>query len=124
MAEPTLNALRLAPLNQIALLKLKTLQIAVRIDELPIFQLMEWGLANGIRLPHQRTAAELLRLRLLPDQQQAFQYLTTNVPGGLLAFERRLLKLPPRSAAEELLELLDMRLKADPCNPYPGSDRR
>ena len=124
MTVASLIDIRLAPLNQIAILKLKAMQVAIREDELPIFQLMQWGVAHGVRLTHQRTAAELLRLRLRPDQKQAYEYLFDQVPGGLLAFEKLLLKLPPRSAAEELLDLLDMRLKADPCNPYPDSDGR
>ena len=72
-------------------------------------------------MTHQRTAAELFRMSLTADKEKVYEKLVTNVPGGLLAFEKFLLKLTPRSAAEELLELLDMRLKADPCNPYPES---
>ena len=108
-------------MNQIAALKLKAAGVKISDDELPVFQLMQWGLSIGIRLTHQRTAAELLRLRLHADQEGAYYFLLTNLPGGQQTFEKLLLKLPPRSAAEELLELLDMRLKADPCNPYPDA---
>ena len=113
------TATRLTPLNQIAELKLKAAGVKVNEEELPIIQLMQWGLSIGIRVTHQRTAAELLRIHLQIDKRPAYEYLVSNVPGGLLAFEKILLKLSPRSAAEELLDLLDMRLKADPCNPYP-----
>lgn len=34
------------------------------------------------------------------------------------------LKLTPRPAAHALLEVLDMRLKADPLNPYPAESDR
>ena len=116
-----MEALKLTPLNQIAELKLKAAGMKVSAEELPIIQLMQWGLAIGIRITHQRTATELFRMSLEVNKELVYEKLVTNVPGGLLAFEKLLLKLPPRSAAEELLELLDMRLKADPCNPYPES---
>ena len=110
---------QLTPLNQIAELKLKAAGVKISDNQLPIIQLMQWGLAIGIRITHQRTAAELFRMSLNTDKEQVYETLVTNIPGGLLAFEKFLLKLPPRSAAEEILELLDMRLKADPCNPCP-----
>jgi len=62
------EGIRLTPINQIAALKLKAAGVRVSEDELPIFQLMEWGLSVGVRLTHQRTAAELLRLRMQTDQ--------------------------------------------------------
>jgi len=113
------EGIRLTPMNQIASLKLKEVGVKITEDNLPVFQLMQWGLSIGIRLTHQRTAAELLRLRLAADQAGAYKFLMTNIPGGQQTFERLMLMLSPRGAAEELLELLDMRLKANPCNPYP-----
>lgn len=116
-----IESLKLTPLNQIAELKLKAAGVKVSGDELPIIQLMQWGIAIGIRITHQRAATELFRMSLSSDKENVYNKLVTNIPGGLLTFEKFLLKLSPRSAAEELLEILDMRLKADPCNPYPES---
>lgn len=116
-----IEKLKLTPLNRIAELKLKAAGVKIVESELPIIQLMQWGLASGIRMPHQRTAAELLRLSLQADKKEVYERLLRNIPEGLLALERVLLKLSPRSAAEELLELFDMQLKSDPCNPYPES---
>lgn len=114
-----MRRLRLMPLNRIATLKLKAAGLGVRTESLPVFQLMEWGLAQGVRLTHHRTAAELQRLHLHAEPEQAYHYLVENIPGGLRRFEHLLLRLVPLSAAEVLLDLLDMRLKADPCRPYP-----
>ena len=114
-----LRRLRLRPLNRIAALKLKVAGLGERPDDLPVFQLMEWGLAQGVRLTHPRTAAELQRLRLHAEPERAYRYLIENIPGELRRFEQLLLRLVPLSAAEVLLDLLDMRLKADPCQPYP-----
>jgi hypothetical protein len=44
----------------------------------------------------------------------------TNYPGGAKELTRRLLRMKPRTAAQLLLDVLDMRLKADPHNPYPA----
>ncbi|BCR06214.1 hypothetical protein DESUT3_32830 [Desulfuromonas versatilis] len=115
-----LNRLRLEPLNQVAALKLKQAGIADHPAVLPVFRLMEWGLATGSTLAQVRTARELLRLRHQRDQRSALDYLLANIPGGLPDLHRRLLRLPPRSAAQTLLDLLDLRLKADPKNPYPA----
>jgi hypothetical protein len=119
MKPNNLATLRLSPLNRIAALKLKGVKIGEHHEELPVFQLMNWGLSAGVRLAHRRTARELLHLCNMSDQNQAYAYLIANVPGGLLRFEKLLLKLSPHSAAEALLDLLDMQLKADPHNPYP-----
>ncbi len=115
-----LKRLRLEPLNQVAALKLKQAGIADHPAVLPVFRLMEWGMATGGSLAQVRTARELLRLRHQRDQRRALDYLLTNLPGGLPDLHRRLLRLPPRGAAQALLDLLDMRLKADPANPYPA----
>ena len=109
---------RLLPLNQVAALKLKEAGEESDFDSLPVFQLMTWGLVNGVRPTHRRTAQELLRLQY-QNPAEAFTYLTSNIPGGLPELQRKLLKLSPTEAAEMLLETLDMRLKADPRNPYP-----
>jgi len=114
------NRLRLLPLNHAASLKLKEAGQLESDSMLPLFQLMEWGLANGIPLTHRRTASELLRLSFQADQDEAFAYLLTNVPGGARELARHLLRLKPRAAAQLLLDILDMRLKADPRNPYPA----
>lgn len=111
-----LEALRLLPLNQVAALKLKAAGERPGAGSLPVFQLMSWGVENGIRCTHRRTLTEL---RILENRKpgDAFAYLTANLPGGLPDLERRLLQLPPRAAAQLLLDVLDMRLKADPRNP-------
>lgn len=111
--------LRLLPLNLVASLKLKAAGKTEYPDILPVFQLMAWGLANGVPLTHCRTEHELARLSKLEDQQDAMDYLVKGVPGGLPELHRNLLRFPPKAAAHLLLDVLDMRLKADPRNPYP-----
>ncbi len=118
LPENPLDRWRLLPLNQVAALKLKEAGLGTEKDSLPVFQLMSWGLANGIKPTHRRTAQELLRLQY-QNPADAYAYLTSGVPGGLPDLHRKLLRLSPRAAAEELLEVLDMRLKADPRKPYP-----
>ncbi|MGA7829033.1 MAG: hypothetical protein WCA04_15335 [Geobacteraceae bacterium] len=119
MPRNKLNHLRLLPLNLVASLKLKAAGQSEYPEILPVFQLMVWGLANGIPLTHCRTEHELARLSKLDDQQEALDYLVKGVPGGLPELHRNLLKFPPMAAAHLLLDILDMRLKADPRNPYP-----
>lgn len=114
-----LQRLRLLPINQVASIKLKAIGQAENAEVQPVFQLMELGLANGVPLTHQRTARELLRLRFELDQAGALDFLLAGVPGGLPELHRDLLRSSPRGAAELLLDILDMRLRADPCNPYP-----
>jgi len=113
-----LSELRLLPLNQVAALKLKSAGEDIDPQQLPVFQLMNWGMKQGIAVTHRRTLIELHRLEL-QEPNVALAYLTTRVPGGLVSLERCLLRLPPRAAAEKLFDLLDMRLKSDPRNPYP-----
>ncbi len=57
-----LQRLRLLPLNQLAALKLREAGAADDGASLPVFQLMSWGLANGVRPTHRRTGQELLRV--------------------------------------------------------------
>ncbi len=111
--------LRLTPINQIAALKLKEVGLCCPPDDIPVYQLMEWGLVNGPTGTDYGLFKELLKLRFLPDQEQAMNYLIGQVPGGLTDLQKKLLRLSPLHAAEALLDLLDMRLKADPRNPYP-----
>ncbi len=115
-----LARLRLTPLNQAASLKLREAGVVEREGVLPVFLLMEWGLSNGVPLTHRQVAKELLRLIFQADQNAAVKYLLTNFPGGVKVLTRKVLRLPPRSAAQELLDVLDMRLKADPGNTYPA----
>jgi len=117
--EIDLEALRLLPLNQVAALKLRAAGESLDPGSLPVFQLMTWGVAQGVRCTHRRTLEELESLQSR-EPKNAFAYLTANLPGGLLELERRLLQLPPRAAALVLLDVLDLRLKADPRNPYPS----
>lgn len=108
---------RLLPLNQVAALKLREAGESSNPQLLPVFQLMAWGLVNGVRPTHRRTAQELQRLQS-QHPAEAFTYLTSNLAGGLPDLQRKLLRLSPKTAAAELLEVLDMRLKDDPRNPY------
>lgn len=109
---------RLSPLNQVAMLKLKAAGIETVYDQLPVFQLMEWGMGSGLRLPYRRMLSELERLQQL-EPDAALAYLSGRLPGDVHELERALLSLSPRAAAELLLDTLDMQLKADPGNPYP-----
>lgn len=111
----------LEPLNQIAFLKLRQAGVAGDSSVLPVFCLMEWGLVEGQPPSTQRLAQELLRLRLMADQRAAVAYLLENLPGGLPQLHCKLLRLSPRGAAQNLLDVLDMRLRADPLNPYPST---
>ncbi len=117
LPENPLDRWRLVPLNQVAALKLKEVGQSTDQENLPVFQLMTWGLANGIKPTHRRTAQKLLRLQY-QNPSDAFAYLTAEIPGGLSELHRKLMNLSPVSAAEELLELLDMRLKASQQNPF------
>jgi len=114
-----LDTLRLLPLNQVAALKLKAAGEPPDPERLPVFQLMSWGVKNGLQSTHRRTLTELEALQARKPQD-AYDYLVANLPGGLPGLERQLLKLQPRAAALKLLDVLDMRLKADPRNPYPS----
>lgn len=113
--------LRLEPLNQLASLKLRQAGVTEDSAVLPIFCLMEWGMDCDRLFANRRLPQELLRLRLMADQQAAVAYLLEKLPGGLPQLHRKLLRQSPRDAAETLLEVLDMRLRADPRNPYPTS---
>lgn len=113
------KSISLLPLNQIASLKLKEAGVEMRFDMQPVFQLMSWGLVAGLKCTHQRTVCKLMRLRFDPDYERSYQYLVDNVPGGLVTFERQLLQQSPQAVALELIDLLDMRLKADPTTRYP-----
>lgn len=119
MNRKDMDHLRLLPLNLVASIKLRAVGQAEYPDIQPVFQLMAWGLADGIPLTHSRTERELARLSKLEDQHHALEYLVQGVPGGLTELHRNLLKFPPRAAAHLLLDILDMRLKADPRTPYP-----
>jgi len=109
---------QLLPINQVAALKLKEAGEVADPGALSVFQLMGWGLLNGLKPTHRRTVMELDRLQLV-EPEKALIYLTDNFPGGRRALERLLLQLPPLAAAELLIDTLDMRLKADPLNSYP-----
>ncbi len=113
-----LKRLRLEPLSQLALLKLKEADIADNEAVLPVFRLMEWGLATGAPHAHRRTARELLRLRHQSNQRAALNYLLEDLAGGLPELHRKLLRMSPQGAARTLLDILDMRRKADMRIPY------
>jgi hypothetical protein len=114
--------LNLLPINQLASNKLRTVGVAADPSMLAIFQLMRWGLDDDVPLTHRRAATELERLCRDPAPGEALDYLVANVPGGISELYRILGRLTPRPAAQLLLDVLDMRLKADPRNPYPSEE--
>lgn len=122
MHQNDIERLNLLPINQLAAIKLKMAGVAANPSILAVFQLMQWGLDTGVPLTHRRTSIELQRLSHNPAHGEALDYLVAKVPGGMTELHRGLLRLPPRAAAELLLDVLDMRLKADPSNLYPSED--
>lgn len=122
MMNKTTEGLNLLVINQVAAIKLRLAGVAVDSVQLHVFQLMRWGLDAGVPLTHKRTAAELERLCRASTPDRALDYFLDKVPGGMAALHKRLLRLSPRAAAQFLLEVLDMRLKADPFNSYPSQD--
>jgi hypothetical protein len=117
-----IERLNLLPINQLATNKLRMAGVAADPSMLAVFQLMQWGIDNDVRLTHRRTATELERLCHDPDPGEVLDYLVANIPGGMTELYRLLGRLTPRPAAQLLLDVLDMRLKADPRNPYPSED--
>jgi hypothetical protein len=120
MSEKDLEQLNLLPINHLAANKLRTAGVKPDPAMLTVFQLMLWGLEDGIPLTHRRAAAELERLSRDPDPAGALEYLFANVPGGMAEVYHFMGRLPARAAAQMLLDVLDMRLKADPRDPYPN----
>lgn len=119
MNSDNLEHLNLLPINQLAANKLRTAGVAADPSMLAVFQLMQWGLDNDVPLTHRRTAGELQRLSRDPAPGEVLDYLVANIPGGISELYRILSRLAPQAAAQLLLDVLDMRLKADPNNPYP-----
>ena len=117
-----LEHLNLLPINQLATNKLRAAGVAADKSTLAVFQLMQWGIDNDVRLTHRRTITELERLCRDPAPGEVLDYLVANIPGGITELYRILVRLPPRPAAQLLLDVLDMRLKADPRNSYPSED--
>ena len=113
MFQKELEKIRLYPINCIAAQKLRQQGIDVSENMMPLFQLMNWGLTMGLCRSQAQTVQELLRIQY-QEPQIAFDFLLEKVPGGLYAFQKRMMTLPPRKVAEELLALLDMRLKSAP----------
>jgi hypothetical protein len=114
--------LNLLPINQLAANKLRTVGVAADPSMLAVFQLMRWGLDDDVPLTHRRAATELERLCRDPAPGEVLDYLVANIPGGMTELYRILVRLTPRPAAQLLLDVLDMRLKADPRNPCPRKD--
>jgi hypothetical protein len=112
--------LNLLPVNQLAANKLRAAGVKPDPTMLAVFQLMLWGLEDGIPLTHRRAAAELERLSRDPDQAGVLEYLFANVLGGMAEVYKFMGRLPSKAAAQMLLDVLDMRLKADPRDPYPS----
>jgi len=108
-----LSRYRLHPINQVAALKLRQTEVTLQETVLPIFQLMQWEIAQDRRGRYADLKVSLKKLEQLADARQAVTYLLTNIPGGQTAFIRHLLYSCPRYAARMLLDQLDMRLKAN-----------
>jgi hypothetical protein len=117
-----LERLNLLPINQLAANKLKMVGVAADPSMLAVFQLMRWGIDDDVPLTHRRAATELEQLCRDPAPGEVLDYLVENIPGGMTELYRILGRLTPRPAAQLLLDVLDMRLKADPRNPYPSEE--
>lgn len=105
------------PLNQEAKRLLKKAGVEVDPSYLAVFQLMEWGLQQGIRIrgddPDYLDFLE--RLTYEEDTAGALDYLTRDRDGTLQLEEGDLKRFEdPEAAAEFLLEELWARIKADP----------
>lgn len=122
MHKNDLESLNLLPINQLAANKLRMAGVAADPSMLTVLQLMRWGLDDNVPLTHRRAATELERLCLDPDPAGVLDYLVENIPGGMTELYRILGRLTARPAAQLLLDVLDMRLKAGPRNPSPGED--
>ncbi len=122
MSDKDLEQLNLLPINHLAANKLKAAGVKADTAMLTLFQFMLWGLEDGIPLTHRRAAAELERLSRDPDPAGALEYLFANVPGGMAEVYHFMGRLPARAAAQMLLDVLDMRLKAEPLTPSPGKE--
>jgi len=114
--------LNMLPINQLAVNKLKMAGVAADPSMLAVLQLMRWGLDADVPQTHRRAATELERLCSDPAPGEVLDYLVANIPGGITELYRILVRLTPRPAAQLLLDVLDMRLKADPRNPCPSGD--
>jgi hypothetical protein len=112
-----IERLNMLPVNQLAANKLRMAGVTADKSILAVFQLMQWGIDNDVRLTHRRTITELERLCRDPAPGEVLDYLVANIPGGMTELYRILVRLPPRPAAQLLLDVLDMRLKADHRNP-------
>jgi hypothetical protein len=114
MHKNDLESLNLLPINQLAANKLRMAGVAADPSMLTVFQLMSWGLDDNVPLTHRRAATELERLCLDPAPAEVLDYLVENIPGGMTELYRILGRLTARPAAQLLLDVLDMRLKAGP----------
>jgi hypothetical protein len=117
-----LEHLNMLPINQLAANKLKMAGVVADPSMLAVFQLMRWGLDADVPQTHRRAATELERLCRDPAPGEVLDYLVANIPGGITELYRILVRLTPRPAAQLLLDVLDMRLKADPRKPYPSEE--
>jgi hypothetical protein len=117
-----MEQLNMLPINQLAVNKLRTVGVAADPSMLAVFQLMRWGLDDDVPLTHRRAATELERLCRDPAPGEVLDYLVANIPGGMTELYRILVRLTPRPAAQLLLDVLDMRLKADHRKPCPSED--
>lgn len=111
------------PLNQTAGKLLKEAKQTPDPELLPVFQLMLWGLSEGIAYPT-RQQTELMQeatrtLAYERSPKEAMAYLIRDDLGETTLTAEHLQGKEPLAAAQELIETLDLKMKADPNLPYP-----
>lgn len=111
------------PLNREAKRLLKEAKQVPEPDVLPALQLMLWGLDEGIKFPSKaqtnlfRTGLETLTYERSP--KAAMEYLIKDDLGEVTLRAEHLQSKTPMEAAQEMIEVLDLKMKADPNLPYP-----
>lgn len=111
------------PLNREASRLLKEAKQTPEPSVLPALQLMLWGLEQGIAYPTKeqtsllRTALEALAYERSP--KEAMNYLIQDDLGEVTLKAQHLQNKTPLEAAQEMIEILDLKMKSDPDLPYP-----
>ena len=108
---------RLLPLNQVAALKLREAGETVSASSLPVVQLINWGVGNGIKPVYRRTVQELLRLQYQHPAELLLLLFGSDAE-TLEALPCQLLRETPKAAAETLLSLFERRLKTPPGSSF------
>ena len=117
MTGKPLEQLQKLPLNQESEKLLKKVGEKLDPSYLAVFQLMQWGLRQGLSPVNDDQDFEDLveRLSYNPNQEESFNYLTKNWQGEKdLDGEDLKLQPNPERAAMRLLEQLKLKVKSDP----------